>query len=376
MSNPRWLKIIIAPVVFMGVSLGAVPARTQIVYGQSGEGGLDVIASHWKLGVNGGDITVDQFAVPATAFVPLHENLEARLFVAQASTSVSQLGLDYELNGLTDLRLQVNGSLARDHVLLGLGVNLPTGRHRLSMDEEWVVMNYLSQSFLSFPIRRLGGGFGVNLLAGAAREYGDYRLGATATLDIAGSYNAYANQGRYRPGSAFSLSAGIQREQSAHRLDGDLTFTTTSDDQLRGAAVFSRGQQLSFHLGLSGSPSGGTRYRGNAYYHIRGRNTVFDDDGILLQQLKVYGNEFLVSGSLDLGAGAWTYGPRAEWHLIAANEYGFGNTSVAGFGGQVARRITARLSTQMAIKYFTGSTHDGAIDLAGYQAWLAAGGTF
>lgn len=376
MSNPRLLKAVVVLIVGVVFGLKAGPAQAQIVYGQPGEGGLDVIASHWKLATDGNDVTVDQFAVPAAAFVPLRENLEARLFVAQSFTSVSQLDRDYELNGLTDLRLQVNGSLARDRVLWGLGVNLPTGSKRLSMDEEWVVMNYLSQSFLSFPIRRLGGGVGVNLLAGAAKDYGDFQLGATATLDIAGPYEAYADQGDYRPGSTFSLSLGLQRGQDTRRLDGDLTFTASSDDQLNDKAVFSRGQQLAAHLGLKGGPAGGTRYRADTWYHLRGRNTVFDEDGILLQQLKIYGNEFLVSGGLEMGSGPWTYGPRAEWHLIAANEYGFGNTAVAGFGGQVARKLTAMVSLQLAVKYFTGSTHDGAIDLSGYQAWLAAGGTF
>jgi hypothetical protein len=373
MSNPRWLTL----VVILTLGLGAGSAQAQIVYGQPAEAGLDLITSHWKLAIDDNEVTIDQLAIPVSAYLPLRENVEARVYIAQASTTVSQLGRDRELSGLTDMRVQINGSLARDHLLLGLGFNLPTGEKQLSMDEGWVVMNYLSQSFLTFPVRRLGGGFGLNLLAGAAREFGDYRLGTTATLDLAGPYKAYVDQGEYEPGDTFSLTVGLQHEQAVRRIDGDLTFTACSDDRLRDKAVFSRGQQLSAHLGLAGGRPDGARYRGNAYYHLRGRNTVFDTDGILLQQLKIYGNEFLVSGSLDLGGGtAWTYGPRVEWHLIAANEYGFGRTTVAGLGGQIARKLATSIDLRLAVKYFTGSTHAGAIDLSGYQAWLAAGGTF
>ncbi len=105
----------------------------------------------------------------------------------------------------------MNQSLAQDQVLLGVGVNLPTGKTGLSLDDDWVVMNYLSQTFLSFPVRRLGGGFGLNLTAGAAKEAGDYRLGASATFDLAGSYEAYTGQGDYKPGNTLGATVGAQR---------------------------------------------------------------------------------------------------------------------------------------------------------------------
>jgi hypothetical protein len=360
----------------VGLVLVAGPARAQLVFGQPPQAGVNLVATHWTLTVDDDEVTIDQFAIPATVFVPLRDNLEARVYVAQAMTTVSQLGADYNLDGLTDLRVQVNQSLAHDRLLLGVGLNLPTGHTGLTMDEEWVVMNYLSQSFLSFPVRRLGSGFGLNFMVGGATDFGDYRLGASATYDIAGSYTAYLDQGDYKPGNTFNLTVGAQREAEAWFVNGDLTFTTSAEDNLASQPVYGRGDQLLIHLGASGKSSR-LRCYGDTYYYVRGRNTIYDPAGILLQQLKVYGNEFVLGSGLDVQGGSnWVYGPWLDLRLIDGNEFGFGKSTVLGLGGHVARTLTPHLDVRLALKYFTGSTHDGAIDLTGYQAWLTVGGTF
>ncbi len=149
-----------------------------------------------------------------------------------------------------------------------------------------------------------------------------------------------------------------------------------SNDELESEPVFSRGEQVAFHLGGRGKLAT-TRVFGDAYYNVRGRNKVYDPQGILLEQLKIYGNELVV------GAGAqwqlvsgWRLGPRADWHHVAGNEYGFGTSSVVGVGGQVGHQLTARIGLRGAAEYFTGSTDGGAIDLAGTQLTLVGSGTF
>lgn len=365
-----------AACLLLALGLAASPTRAQIVYGQTPQVGLDLVATHWELTLEDEEVTVDQFAIPVTTFLPLREDLEARLYVAQSTSSVSQLGQEFNLSGLTDMRVQISQSLSRDRLVLGIGVNLPTGHKGLSLVEEWVVMNYLTQSFLNFPVRRLGGGFGLNFLVGGAKEYGNYRLGLSASYDLASSYEAYVDEGDYNPGNSVNLTAGLQHEQDDRLVNADLTFITSAADKLADEPVFSRGQQVVAHLGVSGV-SGEKRYHGNAYYHVRGRNTIYDPDGILLQQLKVYGNEFILGGGIDLRHRAkWRYGPRADIRLIAGNEFGFGKSTVLGIGGQAAWLITSRIEVRLALKYYTGSTHDGEIDLSGHQAWISAGGTF
>ncbi len=207
MGNPRlWLARFVCGLAL--VCALAAPASAQIVYGQPLRGDLNLVGTHWKLSGSSDDVTVDQFAAAATALVPLRDNLEARVYVAAAKTRVSQLGEDYDLNGVTDMRVQVTHSFAADRLFVGLGVNLPIGQRNLSLDREWVVMNYLAQSFLSFPVRRLGAGFGLNATVGGAQAFGDTRVGVSASFDLAGAYDAYRDQGSYKPGNTFNLTLG------------------------------------------------------------------------------------------------------------------------------------------------------------------------
>jgi hypothetical protein len=356
--------------------LAALPTAAQLVYGQKPTAGLDLVATHWKLGLDDDEVTIDQWAFPVSAFVPLRDNLEARVYLAYAMTTVNQRDVEFELNGLTDLRVQVNHAFANDRLLIGAGLNLPTGHKSLSLDEEWVVMNFLSQNFLSFPVRNLGEGFGLNLMAGGATEMGDYRVGATATANVSGAYNAYETEPDYNPGNSLSLTLGLQREIQVGVLNGDATFTTSADDKQADKPIFGRGDQLALHGGLA---TGGKqqRYFADATYRIRGRNKLYNADSVLLQQLKIYGNEFVVAGGLERStASDWTYGPAVDLRLIAGNETGLGSSKVLGIGAHLARAVTTSVNLRLALKYFTGSTNDSEIDLAGYQAWLSASGTF
>jgi len=354
----------------------SLPAHGQILYGQKAAGGLDIVATHWKLTVDSDEVTVDQWAIPASAFVPLGENFEGRVYVAQAMNTVTQLGQDFEMNGLTDMRLQVNHSFSEDRLLFGVGVNLPVGHKALSLDQELIVMNYLTQSFLSFPVRNLGQGFGLNLMAGGATEMGAYRVGATATFDFSGAYEAYAGEADYNPGNSFILTLGLQRDLGKRVLNGDVTLTVSADDKQADVPVFSRGEQFTLHAGLDGGGAS-NRYLMDLYYNIRGRNTAYDPAGILLQQLKVYGNEFITAGGYEWTSDSgWSYGPSADLRLIAANEVGLGSSTILGLSGQVSRALTSAVTVRLAAKYYSGSTQGGDIDLSGFQTWITASATF
>ncbi len=356
--------------------LAAVPAAGQIIYGQKPAAGLDIVATHWRLALDQDEATIDQWAFPVSAFVPLGDNFEARVYTAYSTTTVHQQGQDFDLKGLSDMRLQVNHAFAGDRALVGIGLNLPTGHKALSLTEEWAVMNLLSQSFLSFPIRNLGEGFGLNLMAGGATEWGEFRVGVNATLDLTGAYTAYLTEDDYKPGNSFNLTAGLQRELGNSLLNGDITLTTSADDKQGDVPIYSRGDQVAFHAGLAGG-SLRNRYVTDATFLLRGRNAVYDPAGILLQQLKTYGNEFIVAGGFEhLTDGKWSYGPSADLRLIAGNELGLGKSTVLGLSGHLARELTPMVGLRLTLKYFTGSTHDGEIDLSGFQTWLTASGTF
>ncbi|MDY0110105.1 MAG: hypothetical protein RBT60_09235 [Candidatus Krumholzibacteria bacterium] len=367
-------RILISSLLLAAVTLAAPVAVAQILYGQPTSGNLGLIYTHWKLEGLGGELTLGQWLLPINGFLPLGDDLEARYYVARVGNTLSTIAGDQELDGLTDLRVQIARSLARDRYLLSAGLNLPTGKTGLDPDGELPVMTLLTQNFMQLPARRLGEGFGLNLLAGTAATWGGRRVGFSVAFNYEGAYEAYEGAGDYDPGDSLVLTAGVQGGRGPWTWHGDVAFTTHGDDQLDGRKVYSQGDQLGWQAGAQlARPN--RRASVQARYLIRGRNEQFDAAESLASRLKVYGNELALAGTL-----AWVRfdglygGPVAEFRRIAGNEYGFGGTTVLGFGLLAGRSLGRQFDLSGALRFFTGNTDDGNIDLSGYQVSLSLSG--
>lgn len=361
----RKLTIIIFAVIITGMT---APTAGQIVYGQPTAGDLRVMYTHWSDESDSVTYDVDQFAIPLVGFIPLQENLELHFYAASASTTLDAGGTDYDIAGFTDMRLQVNHSLVEDQVLVSLGVNLPTGKKTLSVSEERPVMEILTQNYLSFPIRRFGEGFGANVLVGLAAASGNARYGGTVSYQFNGPYEAYEGRGDYSPGNMLMASASADTRADAWTLGADVSFTTYAADKVEDRKVFDQSDQFDIHAGV--------RYDDETYafhsdirYLIRGRNTRYDVNEAVFDQLKFYGNEFYLSARFAYSPNKlWFFAPLADLRLIAGDEYGFGPSNTVGVGLEAGRTITEGLTFGAGFKYFMGSADDGNIDLSGYQA--------
>ncbi|MBD3402003.1 hypothetical protein GF420_03835, partial [candidate division GN15 bacterium] len=160
-------KITIAVVLMLCLFAGTT-ARAQIVYGQPASGDLQLTYYSWTVTQGETERTISQLAFPLTGFVPAGENFDITLYAANASTTLDVDDGEQSLSGLSDVRVQANRAFADDQLLLSAGVNLPTGKTALDLEEEYFVLQALSQNYLEFPVRRYGEGFGFNvLLAGA-----------------------------------------------------------------------------------------------------------------------------------------------------------------------------------------------------------------
>jgi len=358
--------------------LTAASAWGQIVHGQPAAAGTRVIYDHWTLKVPGASNDLSQFMIPLSGFVPLAENLEARFFISEVANSVTEANADYSLSGLTDARLQISQALANDRLLVSLGLNLPTGKKGLDTLKESRVAEYLSYNFLTLPIRRLGEGLGINLLLGAAGSSGDTRYGATVTYQMAGAYEAYQNKGDYNPGDLLNLTASVDISRAKLRYVGDATVSTFTTDKLDDRKVFRQSALFDLHVGaMYDGPS--MDVAGDARYLIRGRNTTYDTTAAetIRDQLKIYGNELFLSGSLFWSHSAiWHAGPTLEWRYIGINEYDFGASQTVGLGAEYGRTLGASIQASVGLKYYTGSADDGRYDLSGYQMTLGLSSTF
>ncbi len=202
-------KLII--ILALGLFLSASMAFGQVVYNQPASGSAGMVYSHWTMEDSDGKATLNQFFVPMNGFIPLKDNLEARFYLSNISNTLEQSDTDYEVNGLGDIRIQFNQSLFNDRWLASLGLNLPTGKKKLNLSDEWPVMEYLAKDYLSLPGRRLGEGFGFNLLTGAATQAGGMQLGASVEYRYNGAYEAYEEGGDYNPGDMYPTYEGFDR---------------------------------------------------------------------------------------------------------------------------------------------------------------------
>lgn len=355
----------------------AGPASGQIIYGQPASAKLRVIMTSWETSSEGVERSLDQMYIPFSGFIPLQENLEARIFLGGVNNKLDDPEGTKKLSGPTDARIQINKSFSDDRLILSLGFNLPTGKTGLNFEEEWFVTNFLAQDFLAYPNRRLGGGLGVNTLLGGATIAGDYRLGGSVLYHYTGSYEAYQDNGDYDPGNYYSLTAGFKRPFDRFTWISDLTFTSYTDDKQDDLKIYNRGNQFLFRMGGVWQTSE-FRASADARYFVRDRNAVYDLAGAIANQLQLYGNEFSLLGSLTwfFDDKKWEFGPLFNFRQIAANEYELGSASNIGVGLQAQRWLSPQYQLGLSYKYLTGEANGGGIDLSGYQLATSLSGLF
>ncbi|UCE23451.1 MAG: hypothetical protein JSU74_09100 [Candidatus Zixiibacteriota bacterium] len=340
----------------------------QIIFGQPASGNPQFVYSHWTLtDVLGNETTISQSYLPIAGFVPLRDNLEATIFIANSSSAMEVAGLENTVSGLTDARIQVSQALSNDRILISGGLNLPTGKTKLDFVEEWGVIELLSQDFLDFPVRRLGEGFGFNLLVGGATKVGDFRVGGGAMYRYAGEYQPYEQSGDYDPGDVFSVNGGGDLHKGSMTWSANIVYTAYATDKLDGVKTFKQSQQLA--LSASGVHKGDpVTISGWISWIGRGNNTFYDTTETILSELKLYGDEFTFGAAATFElSGDWRITPSAKLRLISENEISIGSSDVIALGMAAGKNFNENISAQAGFTYFSGSAYDDLIDLSGYQ---------
>ncbi|MEA3296489.1 MAG: transporter [candidate division Zixibacteria bacterium] len=354
--------LIIGLVMFLMV---LSPAKAQVMYGQPASGEVHFIYSHWNVKYGDTTVKISQLTFPVTGFLPIRDNLEAVVYLAGSSNDVKLPdATNYSLSGLGDMRLQFNRSFKEDQLLLSVGVNLPTGKKKLSAANETPVLHMLSQNFLDFSMRRFGEGFGFSMLLGGAQKFGEWRCGAGLMYKFSGKYEPYERIGKYDPGDLISLNAGADWFNDKMSLSGNVVYAFYTSDKLDGREMFRQSTQLNMDVSF-GYRIEDLQLNAGVGYLLRGRNTLYLEEE---DKLKIYGNEFrLRGGAIWALAQDWHIGPTAELKLIAANEKELGSSTILNIGGTVARDISDQVDVFGGIEYFTGQANGGDIDLSGLQ---------
>lgn len=368
-----WLVLVTAVVAVVGVTA----ACGQIIYGSPGSAEIGLVMTGWTLEQDGQEVTVEQTVAPLTGYAPLRENSEVRYFFAYSRSEATLDDGPHRLTGFTDARFQFNQSLARDRVFLGLGVNLPTGKRNLNLGDEWLVMHYLSQDFITVPLRRPGEGLGLSASAGGALEWRTLLLGATLAYEYAGAYTSYEGVDDYDPGDQFNLSLRVETTAEQYKLWSGFTFADYTADTVDGVKVYDQNWHARTSLGFDRRWSGlslGTQ----ASYLVRDRSTTYDVEGAALNNLRLYGNEAVWRTRVNLQGGrtgrTWSAGPVAEFRWLEGNEFGTGKAAIQAYGLDGGLPLSTRLRAGLGLRLYTGQADDGSIDLQGYQVSVTLAG--
>ncbi|MFH1374512.1 MAG: hypothetical protein ABII79_12025 [bacterium] len=348
----------------LAVLLLVSPVQSQIRFGQPTYGDVQIVYSHWSLKQADTTTEINQMTIPVTGFVPLKENVEAIFYIVSSSNTLKASQTDFSLSGMGDARMQVNHSFMNDQLLLSLGVNMPTGKKKLTIDEELLVVQVLSQNYLSFPMRRFGEGFGFSALLGGAQMLGDLRCGVGVMYQVNGEYEPYAGSDKYDPGDVLSVNATADWQNDRTTVTSEMIFAAYGADKFAGSNAFKQSTQLTGRLRVV-HKSEAFDAGGGLSYLARGRNSFFYPNSTQ----RLFGNEFMIDANLTRGfAEHWRFTPTAEIRMISAAENNQpGTASIVGLGGTVGRTFGSQTTIAVGGKYFTGDADGGNIDLSGFQ---------
>lgn len=361
--------------VICGISLLAGVFCVESIRAEGNSVQIHALFQSWKIADSAGEKTIDQWTVPITGVIPLRNDFELLFYAAGSANSLDANVTDYDLNGVSDVRLQVHRSFSEDRFIFGAGVNLPTGKSDLDFAVDTTIINQLSENFLSFPLRRFGQGFGFNVMGGVAGQLGEFNASAGAMYEFTGEFDPYQDQGSYNPGNLFTTTVSLSRVFDKLALSGNLLLTFYGADRFDDKKVFEQNTRVSLRLGSSYTQKA---YRANlsAGYLLRGRNTRYGGNETIVEQLQLFGNEFSVRGSLEFRlANGWEAGPAAEMRFVAGDERTgasrFGSSEIYGFGGSVRKSISGGLNVLANGLYHTGSADDNKLDVSGLSFSLS-----
>ena len=326
--------------------------------------------------------TISELAVPVFVSMPFGSSFTFDVGTSYTRARVTSGSTVSEINGLTDTQLRGNLTLGSDFVVITGGVNLPTGRSSVTLDEI-TAAGRIGSDFLAFPISNMGTGLAATGGIAIARPLGDWNLGFGGSVRHSSTFDPFNVPGqtlRFTPGDEYRARIGVDRGVSNGRLALGLTYSAFGNDDA-GGSVYNTGSRVIAQAALTNSISG-TDVTLAGYNVFRAPGQYASGDPV--------GRENIANGYLGLGlhmlgtvfepsieARHWLQNvPRATSGTAATAERS--QSSYLGTVGLRVRLDLAGISAFPSVGYTMGqlATLDGQgapahADLTGFRAMLA-----
>lgn len=230
-------------------------------------------------------------------------------------------GADAQLSGLTNTRLSLSYGLPNLPVgmIVGLDLNLPTGKERLNDAQRTAE---ISENHDLFEIDDFGEGFNVEMSLGLAKQVSVFSLSLNGAYQVNGEYDPTQDfaDDDLDPGDRLRMSS-LLRWQAASWLDIEtsVSYTHFSTDKIQGVKSFQEGEKFSLgttlhiHTMLRKPVSVVAGFQQT----LQAKNRVLDSEqNLRTEPENSNGREFF--GMLDL---LYHYSPRFTLRLLSDLRY-------------------------------------------------------
>ncbi len=186
---------------------------------------------------------LSEVSTPVFLYMPLSSNMSMSLRGSQATVKSD---MSSKLGGLTDTQINVSYYLESSKTVLHCGVNLPTGKKELTV-EEFGTSYLISLNMYNLQVPSFGQGLNVSPGISWAKILSErVVLGLGASYQYRGSFKPFENMtGLYDPGDEILITGGLDfRLNETTSFSTDVVFTTYGIDKLNGEESFQAGHKI------------------------------------------------------------------------------------------------------------------------------------
>lgn len=309
---------------------------------------------------------VSQMAAPFGAiWAPSRRlTLDFGIRYAQATRSPEGDSLaDDVMSGPTDMQVRGVLEVIPDVVVLTVGANLPTGKTSLSA-AELPAAGAVASDMIPFPVSSWGSGSNVTTGLAFAVPFMGWAIGAGASFRLSAAYTPLAEvDSTYRPGGEVRFRLGADRLVGRGRLSLGVTYSTFSNDEFGGAAVFKPGVRY-ITQGSWSFPIGNLGLGLYAWDLYRNAGTVAVSGALTEKQ-----NLIAVGAMATIQVGRNQLRPQVEYRRQSAGTETLTDAGKLISGSlRFSWQLTDALQLQPAVRYDTGNvvSSGAAVSLTGW----------
>lgn len=334
---------------------------------------------HWSVGDS---LSLSQFSTTANAHFPVNRNLSMQLSINQATAGAGDFitisGDTLEnFNGLGDIQVGATYRLRPANVVLGLKINLPTGKKELTA-REFETATLLNFDPYSFRVPGFGQGFNLSPSISWVKPLNEQVIfGAGLAYLLKGGFKPVEQMDvDYNPGDELLLAGGldfiINRTANA---SVDVVFFIYGKDKLGDVEVFQSGSQMVFN-GSFTQLFGFNRLILSAHFRNKSNGDISVGSQFVTLDQSNSPNQFELTGTYNIRV-------NPEFYLGLKSGMKFfqesaivprkGNLFAVGLLPEI--RLNEQYRLPIMLHYQLGS-FDGGESLSGFEVRAGIQGTF